>query len=318
MSARAIHTGCSAPRYTESSAPGLTHDSGAATSTAPARHTRHARRVTPQARVSYPPTTPGLRHVGALKPDESHLWLPRHMELPHAYIARTTWGAVGLSREERERHVYIVGKSGSGKSTTLFNLAMHDIVDRGRRRRHRPARRPGRGGRGLHPARPHPRGLLSRRRRCRASGRIQSAGEYCARAPCARRLRHRLRLQAPVARQLGTAAGAFPIPRHHGAAGRAARHAHRLAAPLYRRAIPRAHRRARARSDHGAVLDGGVPAVRRAIPRRSGRPHSQQSRASLPPRRRCAPSSASTRRNSTSPTRWSTAAFSSPTSPKAG
>lgn len=50
------------------------------------------------------------------------------MELPYAYIARTTWGAVGLSREERERHVYIVGKSGSGKSTTLFNLAMHDIV----------------------------------------------------------------------------------------------------------------------------------------------------------------------------------------------
>jgi len=50
------------------------------------------------------------------------------MELPHAYIARTTWGAIGLSREERERHVYIVGKSGSGKSTTLFNLAMHDIV----------------------------------------------------------------------------------------------------------------------------------------------------------------------------------------------
>ncbi len=52
------------------------------------------------------------------------------MELPHAYIARTTWGPIGLSREERERHVYIVGKSGSGKSTTLFNLAMHDIVTR--------------------------------------------------------------------------------------------------------------------------------------------------------------------------------------------
>ena len=32
------------------------------------------------------------------------------------------------SREERERHVYIVGKSGSGKSTTLFNLATHDIT----------------------------------------------------------------------------------------------------------------------------------------------------------------------------------------------
>ena len=41
-------TNRSRARYTGSSALGLTHDSGAATSTAPARHTRHARRVTPQ------------------------------------------------------------------------------------------------------------------------------------------------------------------------------------------------------------------------------------------------------------------------------
>jgi DNA helicase HerA-like ATPase len=34
---------------------------------------------------------------------------------------------VVLTREERERHVYIVGKSGTGKSTFLFNLAMADI-----------------------------------------------------------------------------------------------------------------------------------------------------------------------------------------------
>jgi hypothetical protein len=45
-------------------------------------------------------------------PDESHLWLPRNMELPHGYIARTTWGDIGLS----------------GKSTTLFNLAMSDLL----------------------------------------------------------------------------------------------------------------------------------------------------------------------------------------------
>src|ERR1700693_4694845 len=43
-------------------------------------------------------------------------------------IAKSTWGDIGLSRADRERHVYIVGKSGSGKSTTLFNLAMHDIM----------------------------------------------------------------------------------------------------------------------------------------------------------------------------------------------
>ena len=47
-------------------------------------------------------------------------------ELP--IIAKTATGhGVALSRHERERHVYIVGKSGSGKTTALFNLAMHDI-----------------------------------------------------------------------------------------------------------------------------------------------------------------------------------------------
>ncbi len=44
-------------------------------------------------------------------------------------IATTSHGGgVVFSREERERHVWIVGKSGSGKSTFLFNLAMSDIV----------------------------------------------------------------------------------------------------------------------------------------------------------------------------------------------
>ena len=44
-------------------------------------------------------------------------------------IAKTASGAgVVFSREERERHVYIVGKSGSGKSTFFFNLAMGDIL----------------------------------------------------------------------------------------------------------------------------------------------------------------------------------------------
>src|ERR1019366_3070224 len=44
-------------------------------------------------------------------------------------IATTADGTpVVFSREERERHVYIVGKSGSGKSTFLYNLAMGDIM----------------------------------------------------------------------------------------------------------------------------------------------------------------------------------------------
>ncbi len=50
------------------------------------------------------------------------------MEPGPPIIATTAAGhGVALSRDERERHVYIVGKSGSGKTTTLFNLAMHDI-----------------------------------------------------------------------------------------------------------------------------------------------------------------------------------------------
>src|SRR2546430_16678802 len=51
------------------------------------------------------------------------------MEPNHIVIARTAGGApVIFSRHERERHLYIVGKSGSGKSTFLYNLAMGDIM----------------------------------------------------------------------------------------------------------------------------------------------------------------------------------------------
>src|SRR6202795_122395 len=51
------------------------------------------------------------------------------MEPEPIAIATTAGGApVVFSREERERHLYIVGKSGSGKSTFLYNLAMSDIV----------------------------------------------------------------------------------------------------------------------------------------------------------------------------------------------
>ena len=51
------------------------------------------------------------------------------MEPEPISIATTAAGSgVVFSREERERHVYIVGKSGSGKSTFLFNLAMGDIT----------------------------------------------------------------------------------------------------------------------------------------------------------------------------------------------
>src|SRR5215471_7373231 len=48
---------------------------------------------------------------------------------PNTIPVATTAGSapVLFSREERERHIYIVGKSGSGKSTFLYNLALGDI-----------------------------------------------------------------------------------------------------------------------------------------------------------------------------------------------
>ncbi len=50
------------------------------------------------------------------------------MEYQPVAIARTAAGSgVIFTREERERHLYVIGKSGSGKSTFLFNLAMGDI-----------------------------------------------------------------------------------------------------------------------------------------------------------------------------------------------
>jgi RecA/RadA recombinase len=50
------------------------------------------------------------------------------MEAEPFSIATTSHGSgVVFTREERERHIWIVGKSGSGKSTFLFNLAMDDI-----------------------------------------------------------------------------------------------------------------------------------------------------------------------------------------------
>lgn len=53
------------------------------------------------------------------------------MEPEHKYFAvrQATREGLFFTRQERERHVYIVGKSGSGKTTTLFNIAMQDIDD---------------------------------------------------------------------------------------------------------------------------------------------------------------------------------------------
>ena len=51
------------------------------------------------------------------------------MEPQPPIIATNAVGdGIVFSREERERHLYIVGKSGAGKSTVLFNLAMLDVM----------------------------------------------------------------------------------------------------------------------------------------------------------------------------------------------
>jgi Type IV secretion-system coupling protein DNA-binding domain len=49
------------------------------------------------------------------------------MEPEPVIATNAAGGGIAFSREERERHLYVVGKSGSGKSTALFNLAMRDI-----------------------------------------------------------------------------------------------------------------------------------------------------------------------------------------------
>jgi hypothetical protein len=50
---------------------------------------------------------------------------------PEPFAIATSGAGHGIhfSRAERERHLYIIGKSGGGKSTFMFNLAMGDIAD---------------------------------------------------------------------------------------------------------------------------------------------------------------------------------------------
>jgi energy-coupling factor transporter ATP-binding protein EcfA2 len=43
----------------------------------------------------------------------------------NTYGGTTT--AIGLTQEERETHMYIIGRTGSGKTTLMFSLAKHDI-----------------------------------------------------------------------------------------------------------------------------------------------------------------------------------------------
>ena len=117
---------------------------------------------------------------------------------PFPIATTASGGGVVFSREERERHVYIVGKSGSGKSTFLFNLAMGDIF----------------AGEGVAVIDPHgdlALDILDAIPRSRINDvcyldageteypvGFNPATQDRARAPGACRLRHRLRVQAPL------------------------------------------------------------------------------------------------------------------------
>ena len=43
-------------------------------------------------------------------------------------IGTTSRGDIFFTDDERQKHLVLFGKSGSGKSTVLFNLAMADIL----------------------------------------------------------------------------------------------------------------------------------------------------------------------------------------------
>ena len=47
-----------------------------------------------------------------------------HVQLGTATVGLTLHASIALSRDDRRRHLYIIGKTGTGKSTLLFNL-MH-------------------------------------------------------------------------------------------------------------------------------------------------------------------------------------------------
>jgi len=48
------------------------------------------------------------------------------------YFAKTNWRGqgkkIGIKKEDRRLHIYIIGKTGMGKSTLLFNMAIQDIL----------------------------------------------------------------------------------------------------------------------------------------------------------------------------------------------
>ena len=128
----------------------------------------------------------------------------------------------GIKMDDRRRHIYVVGKTGVGKSTLLENMAIADIEAGKRHRVHRPARRV--------------RGKIARLRSGRAAGRrdlfrsvghgisdrVQSDGAGGQRVPPPRRVGHHGRVQEDLGGRVVRAHGIY-FEQHPARAARTSR-----------------------------------------------------------------------------------------------
>ena len=74
---------------------------------------------------------------------EDHDW----RQLGTATVGLDLHAPIPLSRNDLRRHLYVIGKTGTGKSTLLYNLMLADLDRRPWLCAPGPARRPGHGRR---------------------------------------------------------------------------------------------------------------------------------------------------------------------------
>ena len=193
--------------------------------------------------------------------------------------ARITGDFVMLAPEERRRHLYVVGQTGTGKSTLLLNLIAQDLASGAGLALARSARRSCRSRAAACAATPHERSRLPEPGRQRAADRLQSPLR-CSRGPETDRRRwRRLRLPACLAGELGAAARLHPDQCGARVARRARRHAADAPPPADRRSVPGAARRgARRRSVCARLLARRVCRLRRSFPGRGDLPDPEQDR----------------------------------------
>jgi ABC-type cobalamin/Fe3+-siderophores transport system ATPase subunit len=129
----------------------------------------------------------------------------------------------GIKNEDRFLHVYIIGKTGTGKSTLIETMALQDLergngfalIDPHGDLVARVAARV--------PASQRDRVIYLKRDRSNPALRVQSPTSCQHRPHCARRFRHDGCLQKDVARRMGRAHGTHFAQRTHGPPGTAGR-----------------------------------------------------------------------------------------------